>query len=66
MNKNSIKQSIDTIPKTVVSYSGYCSKCPGGWYGTRYSTYGESYDEVKNHENTYHHDATVITNTDKC
>lgn len=66
MNRNSIKQSIDTIPNTLVSYSGYCSKCSGGWYGTCYSTYGESYDEVKNHENTFHHDATVITNTGNC
>jgi len=63
MNKNSIKQSIDTIPNTLVSYRGHCSKCPGGWDGTSYSTYGQSYDEVKNHENTYHHDATVITHT---
>ena len=59
MNKNGIKQSIDKIPNTLVSYRGYCTKCPGGWDGTSYSTY----DEVKNHENTYHHDATVITHT---
>jgi hypothetical protein len=29
MNKNIIDQSIDTIPNTVLSYSGHCSKCPG-------------------------------------
>lgn len=65
MNKNSIKQSIDTIPNTSISYRGYCSKCPGDWNGNSYSTYGQAYDEVKNHENIYKHDATVITHTGK-
>ena len=65
MNKNSIKKSIDKIPNTIVSYKGHCNKCPGGWDGNSYITYGQSYDEVKNHENIYKHDATVITHTGK-
>ena len=63
MNSSIIKKPNDKILNTLLSYKGHCSKCPGGWDGNSYSTYGESYDEVKNHENTYHHDATVITHT---